>query len=62
MTTNTNKVAKSTFKWTNERPFEALRIASSILIALVITFIVLCIVSPNPVNDFVSLLTYLFSR
>ncbi|MBE6113572.1 MAG: ABC transporter permease [Erysipelotrichaceae bacterium] len=58
MTTNSNKVAKSTFKWTEERPFEALRILSSILIALVITFAVLCFVSPDPVNDFISLLIY----
>lgn len=44
-------------KLTDEAPFEALRIIVSILIALVVTFGVLCIVSPNPVNDFVSLLT-----
>lgn len=50
--------SKSLFKWTDDLPFEALRILVSIFIALGITFLVLCFVSKNPVNDFVSLLTY----
>ncbi len=48
---------KRGFKLTDDAPFEALRILASIAIALVVTFIVLCLVSPTPVDDFVSLLT-----
>lgn len=55
----TNKMKKSnSFKLTNELPFEALRIVVSILIALAVTFGVLCLASGNPVGDFVALLTY----
>ena len=43
---------------TDPKPFEALRIAVSILVALAVTFLVLCFVSENPVSDFTALLTY----
>ncbi len=52
------KSSAKKFKWTDDLPFEAIRLLVSIAIALVITFIVLCLVSPTPVDDFVSLLTY----
>ena len=52
----TNNVKK--FKWTDELPFESLRVVVAILVALVVTFLVLCFASPNPVKDFISLLTY----
>ena len=49
---------KSKFKLTDDLPFEALRILFSIIIALAITFLVLCVASKTPVDDFVNLLTY----
>lgn len=54
----TNKLNKLNFKLTDEKPFEGMRILVSILIALAVTFLVLCFVSTNPVADFISLLTY----
>lgn len=54
----TNKLNKLNFKLTDEKPFEGMRILVSILIALAVTFLVLCFVSTNPVTDFISLLTY----
>ncbi|MGN1343260.1 MAG: ABC transporter permease [Traorella sp.] len=49
-------------KWTNDKPFEFMRLSVSILTALVVTFVVLVVVSDNPVNDFISLLTYPFRK
>ena len=40
----TTEKQKKRFRITDEAPFEALRIIVSILIALVVTFIVLCVV------------------
>lgn len=57
MTTKAVEVKKK-FKLTDDIPFEGMRILLSILIALAITFGVLCLVSGNPVSDFISLLTY----
>ena len=51
---------KKKFSWTDEVPFEILRLFTAIVVALLISFLVLCFVSDNPVNDFVSLLTYPF--
>ncbi len=54
-----NKITKKPLlKWTNERPFEALRIFVAIGIALGLTFLVLCLVSPDPITDFINLMTY----
>ena len=53
-----NVVTKRKFSWTNDGPFEFLRIVASVLVALVITFIVLCFVAPEPVDTFIKLLTY----
>ena len=39
-------------------PFEIIRMLLSIVIALFVTFIVLCFVSKTPVDDFIQLLTY----
>ena len=55
-------MSKKKFKITDDKPFEALRILISILITLAVTFIVLCIVSNQPVTDFVALLTYPFKK
>ena len=55
-TKNNDKVRR--IKLTDDLPFESLRIVFSILIALVVTLIVLCFVSDNPIGDFISLLTY----
>jgi len=49
---------KRSFRITDEKPFEALRILVSILVALAVTFLVLCLVSKSPVSDFIALLTY----
>ena len=48
-----NVVTKRKFSWTNDGPFEFLRIVASVLVALVITFIVLCFVAPEPVDTFI---------
>ena len=55
-----NKIQpKKKFKWTDEGPFEFLRIMASILTALVVTFIVLCFVTKSFALDvFINLLTY----
>ncbi|MCF0109528.1 MAG: ABC transporter permease [Erysipelotrichaceae bacterium] len=45
-------------KLTDEVPFETLRILCAIGVALVLTFIVLCLVTPNPVEIFFQLLTF----
>jgi ABC-type uncharacterized transport system permease subunit len=52
----TTKKVKKTWRITDDKPFEALRILASILTALAVTFIVLLFVSENPVHDFVQLL------
>lgn len=50
---------KKKFKWTDEGPFEFLRILASIATALVVTFLVLCIVTKSFALDlFIDLLTY----
>lgn len=50
---------KKKFKWTDEGPFEFLRILASIVTALVVTFLVLCIVTKSFALDlFIDLLTY----
>ena len=47
------------FKWTDEGPFEFLRIMASILTALLVTFAVLCLVTKSFALDvFIDLLTY----
>ena len=51
------KIENRKIKLTDDGPFEALRILASIFIALCATFIVLCLVSQTPVDDFVALLT-----
>lgn len=51
------KIENRKIKLTDDGPFEALRILASIVIALCATFIVLCLVSQTPVDDFVALLT-----
>ncbi len=55
-----SKIApKKKFKWTDEGPFEFLRIMASILTALVVTFVVLCFVTKSFALDvFINLLTY----
>lgn len=53
-----NGVAKKKIKWTDDLPFEIIRMLLSIVIALFVTFIVLCFVSKTPVDDFIQLLTY----
>ena len=55
-----SKIApKKKFKWTDEGPFEFLRIMASILTALVVTFIVLCFVTKSfAIDIFINLLTY----
>ena len=53
-----NKLTLTKIKWTDDRPFSILQLISSLLIALIITFIVLLIVSDNPTKDFIDLLTY----
>lgn len=53
-----NGVAKKKIKWTDDLPFEIIRMLLSIVIALFVTFIVLCSVSKTPVDDFIQLLTY----
>lgn len=55
---STQQPPKKKFSWTNDRPFEALRLLSAIFFALLISFVVLCFVSNNPVDDFILLLTY----
>lgn len=45
-------------KWADEKPFSFLQLITSIIVALLITQIVLFFVSKNPVEDFISLLTY----
>ena len=47
---------KNSWHLTDEKPFEALRILASIAVALIVTFIVLCFVSDQPLHDFVQLL------
>ncbi|MGN1388762.1 MAG: ABC transporter permease [Bulleidia sp.] len=47
---------KKTWHLTDDKPFEALRILASIAVALIVTFIVLCFVSDQPLHDFVQLL------
>ena len=56
--TKKNDVVKSKKKinFTEEKPFEFLRIIVSILISLAITFILLCFVTDNPVGNFIQLL------
>lgn len=49
---------KLKIRLTDDLPFEVMRLGVSILIALIVTFLVLCLVSPNPWNDFISLMTY----
>ena len=53
-----NGVAKKKIKWTDDLPFEIIRMLLSIVIALFVTFIVLCFVSKTPVDGFIQLLTY----
>ena len=48
--------AKKKISFTEEKPFEFLRIIVSILIALGITFALLCFVTKNPVGLFFQLL------
>ena len=50
--------AKKKINFTEEKPFEFLRIIVSILIALGITFALLCLVTKNPVGLFFQLLAY----
>lgn len=50
--------AKKKINFTEEKPFEFLRVIVSILISLLITFILLCFVTKNPVGTFFQLLTY----
>jgi len=53
------KTPKKLFKWTDEAPFEFLRILASIVSALLVTFIVLCIATKSFALDiFIDLLTY----
>ena len=63
----TTEKQKKRFRITDEAPFEALRIIVSILIALVVTFIVLCVVIEgdslpqrlgNAWTTFIALMTY----
>ena len=49
---------KKKWKLTDDLPFEALRILCSILIALIVTFVVFCLVTDDPVNLFFQLLSY----
>ena len=55
-TTEVSKKKKINF--TEEKPFEFLRIVVSILTALAVTFVLLCFVTDNPVKIFFDLLTY----
>ena len=50
-------VKENRFSITNETFFSFVKIAISILIALAITFVVLCFVSKDPVNAFWTILT-----
>lgn len=51
--------SKKKFKWTDEAPFEFLRIMASIFAALFVTFIVLCVVTKSFAwKVFIDLLTY----
>ncbi len=56
MTSKTEK-RKMNLSITNEKVFNIIKISLSILIALAVTFIVLCIISDDPVNAFVTILT-----
>lgn len=48
---------KKKIKWSSPQVFELIRLTVSIIIALLVTFIALAMVSPNPMKDFISLLT-----
>ncbi len=56
------KKKKFEFSITNDIVFNTVKILIAVLIALVITFGVLCIVSDNPVNAFVTILTGAFRK
>ncbi|MBE6116940.1 MAG: ABC transporter permease [Erysipelotrichaceae bacterium] len=54
----TEKKAKSVnLSITNPRVFEVIKMVISILIAFAITFVILCLISKNPVNALVTILT-----
>ncbi len=53
----TEKKAKMNLSITNPKVFEAVKMVISILIALAITFVVLCLISDNPVRAIVTILT-----
>ena len=54
----TEKKAKNVnLSITNPKVFEAIKMILSILIALAITFVVLCLISDNPVRAIVTILT-----
>ena len=58
MTENKNKASlKSVLSISNPKVFDAVKMMISILIALAITFVVLCLVSSNPVNAMITILT-----
>ena len=51
------KAKKLDLSITNETVFSFVKTFIAILIALAITFVVLCVVSKNPVNAFITILT-----
>ncbi len=53
----TKKEKKLNLSITNPRVFDAVKLLCALLIALVITFLVLCLISKNPVNAFFTILT-----
>ena len=56
MTKKDNKL-KKVFSITNEKFFNAIKLIIAIVLALVITFVVICLVSDKPVDAFVTILT-----
>ena len=53
----TKKEKKLNLSITNPRVFDAVKLLCALLIALVITFLVLCLISKNPVKAFFTILT-----